>query len=120
MRLKRILSSMFLMIFLANPMLWADDPIIKFARGIENIVTSPLEYAVHFEKLHDAQRTGGIVFIAGTLKGTLFMLYRIVGGAVEAVTFLIPVPPRYEPLMNPPTPYQAVHAQDQIPDPAPL
>ncbi len=105
-RRKRIFLSFLFLILMSSRDSFAMDrnPVIKFARGIENILDSPLEFPIQYVRLLNQGQSGMISFIAGAVYGTGAMIGRIAGGAVEAVTFLIPAPPHYEPLMKPATP----------------
>ena len=85
-----------------------DDPAAKLGRGAENILTSPLEFLIQYKMA--AEENGGITtFVKGTLYGLGMTAVRILGGAYEIVTFPIPVPENYAPLMDPATPLKALH-----------
>ncbi|MDA9101053.1 exosortase system-associated protein, TIGR04073 family [Omnitrophica bacterium] len=82
-----------------------DGPIEKLGRGLANIVTSPVEYANSYQGLNESQ--GAVTTIVGTvIYGTILTVGRIIGGAYETVTFLVPLPEDYRPLMDPSTPMQ--------------
>lgn len=88
---------------------YADGPIVKFSRGITNILTSPVEYLAQTSQLAD-EHNPMIAGIGGFIRGTLYTVARIVGGAYEVVTFFAPIPwnqnafpENYAPLMDPPT-----------------
>ena len=110
-RIKRMALLLALLFAFQNQLLWADNPVIKFARGIENIVTSPTEYLTQGVHLVNEKRSHAVVIIATPIYGTFWTLCRIVGGAVETLTFFIAVPEDYKPLMNPSTPIEALRKQ---------
>ena len=96
---------------------YAGGPIVKLSRGLTNIITSPLEYVTQTSMLA-SKYNAPIAGFGGFMRGTLFMLGRIIGGAIETVTFLVPVPwsdapfpDNYEALMNPPTPLEVLAEQ---------
>ncbi|MFH1799898.1 MAG: exosortase system-associated protein, TIGR04073 family [Candidatus Omnitrophota bacterium] len=79
-----------------------DNPASKLGRGITNVVLSPGEYVVQTAKLmetHDPLTA----YFGGVLQGTCKMVERIGGGIYEIVTFPVPIPKKYRPLMDPPT-----------------
>lgn len=79
-----------------------DNPASKLGRGITNVVLSPGEYFVQTAKLmetHDPLTA----YFGGVLQGTCKMVERIGGGIYEIVTFPVPIPKKYRPLMDPPT-----------------
>ena len=99
--MKKSITALFTFLLLASPA-WAGDPMTKLARGVGNIATSPLEYANQF----GAGLSSGnplVPIFRSVGYGTVMTVARILGGAYEVVTFPIPVPQNYDPLMNPPT-----------------
>jgi len=79
-----------------------DDPFMKLARGIVNLATSPGEYilqTVTLMKDHDPLTA----YCGGFLKGTYRTLERIGVGVYDIVTFPVPVPKGYRPVIEPPT-----------------
>ena len=111
LRFKRIAFLLAILFALENPMLRADNPVIKFSRGIENIFTSPTEYITQGVRLVNEGRSNAVVATAGFVSGTFWTVSRIVGGVVETVTFFVPLPLHYKPLMNPSTPIEALRQQ---------
>ncbi len=81
-----------------------EDAFTKFGRGFSNILTSPFELYIQpmlMSKNHEpAQSIGG-----GLAKGFAMMLVRIAGGIYEIVTFPVPIPKDYAPILNPATPF---------------
>lgn len=79
-----------------------DNPATKLGRGITNVVLSPGEYVVQTAKLMGTNDPLTAYF-GGFVQGTCKMVERIGGGLYEIVTFPIPLPKKYRPLMDPPT-----------------
>lgn len=84
-----------------------DNPASKLGRGITNVIFSPGEYIVQTAKLMETHDPVTAYF-GGVAQGTYRMLERIGGGIYEIVTFPIPVPKKYKPLMDPPTTIAAI------------
>ncbi len=103
--IRKIGTGILLFIFIASivPCLYAaDDPATKFSRGIVNIVTSPGEYFVQITKLcerHDPMTA----LLGGLFHGTYRMAERIGVGIYDILTFPVPIPEDYKPLIEPPT-----------------
>lgn len=101
--LKKSLTFLFFGFFLFGPGLCAgDSPASKFGRGLCNVAVSPGEYVVQTAKLmkdHDPVTA----YFGGLAQGTCWMLGRIGIGLYELVTFPVPVPQGYKPVMDPPT-----------------
>lgn len=90
-----------------EPLYAEDNPASKLGRGVTNVVFSPGEYIVQTAKLmenHDPVTA----YFGGIFQGTWRMAERIGGGIYEIVTFPIPVPKKYRPLMDPPTTVEAI------------
>ena len=109
-RIHRLWIVFTLVFILGNQSVWADNPVIKLARGVENIVTSPLEYLLHYDLLNKEGKSLTVTALAGTAYGTFWTGERILGGLAEAVTFLIPRPAHYGPLQKPSTPIESLRA----------
>lgn len=60
----------------------------KFGRGLLNVVTSPAEFPCQIAD--DVKDSGGTGVVTGLGKGVVFMLQRILVGATEIMTFIIP------------------------------
>ncbi len=72
---------------------------IKFWRGVVNVATCPVEIP---KQIHTTTRDLGVPGpFVGLLKGVLMTVYRGVGGVVETVSFPVPAPKNYEPLLKP-------------------
>lgn len=107
---KKTAAILLLLILAAGPKTaLAEDAVIKLSRGIVNIATSPLEYFVQYNI--SAEENNPLVgLLGGVFYGTGFTVARIVSGAYDIVTFPIPLPRDYEPLMKPDTGIEAVKA----------
>ena len=107
-KINRIVLFVFaLTVILAGTARAEGGPITKLGRGLENIVTSPVEFLTQFIVAGD--ENGPVTtFVKGTVYGTGAMVGRILGGATEVVTFPIPLPRHYDPLMDPKTPLKAL------------
>jgi len=75
-------------------------PLRKLQRGFLNIALSPLEvvHALDKEKMKDDFIPS---WVTGLGRGGLFMTGRALSGAYELVTFPIPFPRNYEPVVEP-------------------
>lgn len=76
-------------------------PVKKLGRGISNLITFPLELP---HRIMETNRRSGPVDAAtyGLLEGLCMMVGRAGAGFYEVVSFPIPIPPDYEPLINDP------------------
>ena len=111
--LKKMTVFFLVFLMLGTSMAWADDAIIKLSRGVENIATSPAEFPIQYLELDHQGRSVAVVALAGTFNGLFYTLGRILGGSIEVITFLLPAPPDYKPLMNPSTPLESAKEQAQ-------
>ena len=85
----------------------ADDPMTKLGRGVTNLATGPGEYIVQFE----AGTEEGNIFanlVYGIVRGTMYAAAREVTGAYDVVTFPIPLPAHYAPIMEPATVFDSM------------
>lgn len=84
----------------AMPKNYLDGSIRKLGRGVANIVTAPLELlrGPHFVGEEDGGFAGATV---GLGLGVKNMVWRAVGGVIEIVTFPIPIPKDFKPLVKP-------------------
>lgn len=80
---------------------YADTPIKKLGRGLCNIITCPFEI---FKGIQDANNENGFLaaFTWGILQGLFKTGVRAVVGAYEVVTFPMPFPRDYEPILKDP------------------
>ena len=92
------------LVSLSGPV-WAQDPIHKMGRGVVNLLTGWLEIPKNFSQGKEEENPfTGMVW--GVVKGTGLGLTRMVVGAYETVTFLIPYPHDYA------SPYEAMELPD--------
>ena len=79
---------------------YAGDPIRKFGRGITNILTGWIEI---FKEIGlQVENSGDMAgIIVGPFKGMAKAVGRTAAGMYDVVTFLIPYPEDYEPLIEP-------------------
>ena len=94
----------------------AGDRITKLARGVENVLTAPAEIPVRFIHYREEGYSLMMTGIAGTATGIGKTALRILGGLYEIITFPIPLPGSYAPLMTPATPFEALQAADALPE----
>ncbi|HNV86772.1 MAG TPA: exosortase system-associated protein, TIGR04073 family [Candidatus Omnitrophota bacterium] len=72
----------------------------KFLRGLANILTSPLEVPINVQNMTEEQ--GVLVgWTGGMAKGIGMTALRIIVGAYEVITFPIPIPADYKPVIEP-------------------
>ena len=77
----------------------AKHPGEKLARGTMNIWTGHYEF---FDNVHnDLYYEGPLGLFTGFFKGIGAMTCRMVGGVYDVVTFLIPIPFNYDPVVEP-------------------
>lgn len=115
--LKKAGLTLIVLMMVSNPGALAGDPVTKLSRGLSNMVSSPVEYANQYMKFTEEADVFSPIF-KGLIYGTVAMAGRLLAGAFETATFLIPVPPNYEPLIQPETPLETNHEQlgDRQPD----
>lgn len=96
--MKKIFFILLLIVsFFLLPVAWAEETAddyfygigTKFARGLENTVTSLAEIPCTIHA--DVKDQGGSGFFAGFGKGTVFFLRRFLVGVTEVGTFFIPM-----------------------------
>ncbi len=78
----------------------AGTPIRKISRGIANTITGVLELPLKVvEVTEDEGYIAGATY--GVMKGIGWALLRTAVGVYETVTFIIPLPFHYEPVLEP-------------------
>ncbi len=84
-----------------EPEPWLGKASFKLVRGITNIVTSPVE--IPKQIVVTTADEGAVGLATGPLKGVGMTVMRILVGAWETVTFLLPnsFENDYDPIMNP-------------------
>lgn len=85
----------------------AQGPFTKLGRGFANFFGSPAELIVQTAELGKAHDAVTAAF-GGFFKGLVFMGARMVTGAYDVATFPLPIPPGYQPVMVPPTVFDAL------------
>jgi putative exosortase-associated protein (TIGR04073 family) len=97
----RVLAlSLILTLSFSFPVLAADNGWNKLGRGFTNIISSPLEIFNQPIQMSKTERWP-IACFGGFFKGIVMMVERIGVGVYEIVTFPIPWPNGYEPLILP-------------------
>lgn len=77
----------------------AKHPGEKMARGFINVWNGHYEV---WDEMHETMHyEGPLGFFPGVLKGVGAMSARMLSGAYDIITFCIPVPKNYEPLVEP-------------------
>lgn len=80
---------------------YCDDMLKKFSRGVCNVLTCPIEFPEQIKRVHMSD--GPLASATwGVTKGIGMMLVRCVVGVYEVVTFPIPYPEDYKPIMKDP------------------
>ena len=95
----------------AMPAFADDQPIlgrigIKLVRGVVNLGTGWLEVP---KQIHHVAREKGLLLglTRGAIDGLGMFATRTVAGAYEILTFPLPIPPRYQPMLRPDYVWQA-------------
>ncbi len=106
--MKKAFALLLILFLFCGKEAWAKGPFNKFGRGMTNIVTSPAEILLQMMNLSQEGYENDHVtaFFGGFLKGTVYMVGRIVTGAYEVVTFPFPIPAKYEPVWHPETVFE--------------
>jgi len=80
---------------------YCNGPIKKLTRGVSNIVTFPLEM---YNRIKETNNRSGVMMAAsyGVVEGLTMMLFRLATGMYEVVTFPVPLPEKYEPILKDP------------------
>mgnify|MGYP001565227314 CR=1 FL=1 len=97
----RFLSLIICIFFLFNYQLcFAGDPIRKLSRGLANVACGWGEFPK--EILQETERSGDIGgLLVAPFKGIAKFIGRTAVGVYEVITFLIPIPRNYEPVIDP-------------------
>lgn len=81
-------------------LVYAGDPIQKLGRGITNVATGWVEIPKEIGR--QVEKSGDFAgLVVGPFKGIAKAIGRTVVGVYDIVTFLIPLPRRYEPVIEP-------------------
>jgi putative exosortase-associated protein (TIGR04073 family) len=80
---------------------YCDDPLKKLGRGTANVLTCPLELFLQPSRVNN---TDGPVagFTYGIIKGVAMMGLRAIVGAYEIISFPVPIPKDYGPILKDP------------------
>jgi len=102
--MKRFLSVGLIVLFLLSMVVssaYCDDALKKLGRGLANCVTFPFEIV---EQIKNTNNSDGPVagWTWGLLKGIGMTGVRAVVGVYEVVTFPIPLPKHYAPILKDP------------------
>lgn len=102
-RIKSILITIVIIAFISGsfvPAAFAQTPIRKLGRGLANIFTGVLEVPLNIVSV--AEEEGFVAATTyGVVKGLALTFLRTGVGFYETVTFLIPLPFHYEPVLEP-------------------
>jgi putative exosortase-associated protein (TIGR04073 family) len=100
---KKIVSVILVLLFVASSAApaYCDNAFKKLGRGACNILMCPVEFP---SQIADTNKTDGPAagLTYGVIKGIYWTLVRGVVGVYEVVTFPIPVPCNYRPILTEP------------------
>ena len=99
----RIVTSVVLVIFISSSFVsdaFAQSPVKKLGRGLANVFTGFLELPANIVDVADEEGFIGAMSY-GLVKGIAMTFLRTGVGVYETVTFLIPLPWDYEPILEP-------------------
>lgn len=80
-------------------LVYAGDPIEKLGRGVTNTATGWLEIFKEIKRYSEKSDMAG--YITGSFKGIFKAVGRTLVGVYDMVTFPLPLPRRYEPVIEP-------------------
>ncbi len=89
-----------ILILAADP-LAAKTPFTKLGRGLSNVVLSPLEISTNMGKAAQRRESFGDGAWEGFASGLFYSVLRFATGLYDVVTFPVPLPWDYEPIMKP-------------------
>jgi len=98
---KIALFIVFVMLFSVTSLLFADDALKKLGRGTANVATCPIEIVY---RIGEANKESG-PFAAvtwGLVNGVWRTVVRAVVGVYEIVSFPVPIPADYKPVIDDP------------------
>jgi len=89
------------MIFAFTGAAYAGTPLEKLGRGVANVITCPIELVAGIvDTSNESGPMAGCTI--GVLKGTFNIVRRAVVGVYEVVSFPVPVPEDYAPIITDP------------------
>jgi len=99
--MKKIIALIVIISLFAASSAYADTMLKKLGRGLANIITCPIELPHRIGQAND--ESGPFAACTwGVLDGFFRMGMRFVVGGYEVITFPVPVPPDYEPIIDDP------------------
>jgi putative exosortase-associated protein (TIGR04073 family) len=100
---RSVMAALITLAFLnaALPVYAADNPITKFSRGLCNLVTFQFEI-IEQSKRVKTEHGSAAAMTYGLAKGIAMAGVRALVGAYEVVTFSIPYPASYRPILTDP------------------
>ena len=101
MQSKYVIMVLVLLFSFMSLSVYADTPLKKLGRGFCNIVTCPLEIAKGVQETHNENGAFAALTL-GLLKGVFYTGVRAVVGVYEVVTFPLPVPKDFKPILTDP------------------
>ena len=98
---KVIIFVIIIFVLFASNATFADTILKKLGRGAANILTSPVEIVYRVGEVNN--ESGPVAaFTWGVINGVYRMCMRAVVGVYEVVTFPIPLPKDYKPIIDDP------------------
>jgi len=99
-KVMKIFLLVFLILFIFEGLIYAGNPIEKLGRGITNTATGWIEIPKEIGR--NAEKSGDMAgLVVGPLKGLTKAISRTAVGIYDLLTFLIPLPRHYEPVIEP-------------------
>ena len=95
-----VLLVIFVLVF-ASTNSYAGNPLKKLGRGAANIITSPIEIPYRIGEVNKEDGPAA-AFSWGALNGIWRTGLRALCGVYEVVTFLVPLPEHYDPIIDDP------------------
>ncbi len=101
--MKRFISVIMIAVFLScvSGAGYCDTPLIKLGRGAANVLTCWGEGVSQVKKANENSGAVGAVTY-GPIVGAVMIVFRAVVGVYEIVTFPIPFPDQYKPILTDP------------------
>ena len=97
---RKIVLFVFLILFLQIHSVYAADAWAKLGRGVNNVLFGFFEIPHQTINMGKHERWP-IAMVGGPIKGVFYFIARELVGVYETVTFPVPVPADYEPVMYP-------------------